>query len=189
MRSAKLPQHPSASSAAAKKADRRDAEKAESSAPPKKTATPKPALAAASARKQASDMFTRLVKNTPEAGYQAIHTIRDGFPATIMKEASGFFGVPEGRIFSVAGVAPTSAYRLLQKGAKIDSAATERVYRMSSITHMAIDVFESKETAIAWMAEPNRALGDAAPLDLMDTEPGAAAVRLVLNAIATGGVA
>ena len=152
--------------------------------PPSKTSEAAPAP-----RKPSDDLFVRLVKSAPEAGYPAIHAIRDGFPAKVMKEASGFFGVPEGRIFSIAGVAPTSAYRLLQKGAKIDPAATERVYRMSSITHMAIDVFENRDTAIAWMAEPNRSLGDAAPLDLMDTEPGAAAVRLVLNAIATGGVA
>jgi hypothetical protein len=39
------------------------------------------------------------------------------------------------------------------------------------------------------MRATNHALGDVAPLDLMDTEPGAATVRLVLNAIASGGVA
>jgi uncharacterized protein (DUF2384 family) len=39
------------------------------------------------------------------------------------------------------------------------------------------------------MRQPNRALGNTAPLDLMDTEPGAVSVRQVLNAIATGGVA
>jgi uncharacterized protein (DUF2384 family) len=37
------------------------------------------------------------------------------------------------------------------------------------------------------MRQPNSALGNAAPLDLMDTEPGAVSVRQVLNAIATGG--
>ena len=41
---------------------------------------------------------------------------------------------------------------------------------------------------IDWMRQPNRAFDGTAPLDLMDTEPGAVAVRQVLNAIATGGV-
>jgi putative toxin-antitoxin system antitoxin component (TIGR02293 family) len=54
---------------------------------------------------------------------------------------------------------------------------------------MAIDVFEDQDAAISWMRQPNVVLGDVAPLDLMDTEPGAVAVKQVLNAIATGGAA
>ena len=69
------------------------------------------------------------------------------------------------------------------------AAATERVFRMSIVARMAIDVFEDQEAAIAWMRQPNRAFGDVAPLELMDTEPGAVAVKQVLNAIATGGAA
>jgi putative toxin-antitoxin system antitoxin component (TIGR02293 family) len=60
---------------------------------------------------------------------------------------------------------------------------------MGTVTRMAIDVLEDESAAIEWMRQPNRALGGAAPLDLMDTEPGAVSVRQVLNAIATGGVA
>jgi putative toxin-antitoxin system antitoxin component (TIGR02293 family) len=60
---------------------------------------------------------------------------------------------------------------------------------MGMVTRMAIDLFGEQAAAIAWMRATNHALGDVAPLDLMDTEPGAATVRLVLNAIAGGGVA
>ena len=57
------------------------------------------------------------------------------------------------------------------------------------VARMAIDVFEDEATASEWMRRPNRAFDDTAPLDLMDTEPGANSVREVLNAIATGGAA
>jgi putative toxin-antitoxin system antitoxin component (TIGR02293 family) len=60
---------------------------------------------------------------------------------------------------------------------------------MGNTVKMALEVFESNEKATEWMRQPNRTLGGAAPLDLMDTEPGANAVRQVLNAIATGGAA
>jgi putative toxin-antitoxin system antitoxin component (TIGR02293 family) len=60
---------------------------------------------------------------------------------------------------------------------------------MGNTTRMAIEVFEDAERAAAWMREPNKTLGGVAPLELMDTEPGAISVRQVLNAIATGGVA
>jgi putative toxin-antitoxin system antitoxin component (TIGR02293 family) len=134
-------------------------------------------------------MFTQIVSGEPLAGFAAVKSIREGYSARILKAASSFFGVPDARIQNIAHVPASTASRLEKNEAKIDPAATERVYRMGTVTRMAIEVFESEASAIEWMRQPNRALGDAAPLDLMDTEPGAVSVRQVLNAIATGGVA
>ena len=134
-------------------------------------------------------LFHHIVSNDMLAGFAAIKSIREGYPARILKSASSFFGVSDARIQSIAQVPPTTANRLEKNGANIDSAATERMFRMGAVTRMAIDVFEQESSAIQWMRQPNSALGNAAPLDLMDTEPGAQSVRQVLNAIATGGVA
>jgi putative toxin-antitoxin system antitoxin component (TIGR02293 family) len=60
--------------------------------------------------------------------------------------------------------------------------------RVDSITKIAIDIFESVEAANIWMRQPNRALGEATPIDLLDSDVGAAQVKQVLNAIKTGGV-
>ena len=54
---------------------------------------------------------------------------------------------------------------------------------------LAKDVFVDAEAAKAWLRTRNRAFDDAAPMDFLDTEPGAMAVRQVLNAIAAGGAA
>jgi putative toxin-antitoxin system antitoxin component (TIGR02293 family) len=129
------------------------------------------------------------VAGPPLAGLAAIKLIREGYPARMLKAASAFFGVPDARIQDIARVPASTVSRLEKNEAKIDAAATERVYRMGTVTRLAIDVFENEASAIDWMRQPNRALGNAAPLDLMDTEPGAVAVRQVLNAIATGGAA
>jgi putative toxin-antitoxin system antitoxin component (TIGR02293 family) len=134
-------------------------------------------------------LFSQIVLGEPVGGFAAVQAIREGYSARILKAASSFFGVPDARIQNIAHVPASTASRLEKNEARIDSAATERVYRMGMVARMAIEVFENEEAAIEWMRQPNRALGDAAPLDLMDTEPGAASVRLVLNAIATGGVA
>lgn len=133
--------------------------------------------------------FAKLVRGKPVVGGDAIKAIREGFDAHVLKEASGFLGVPESRIFQAVHVAPTTANRLLKTSSKIDSAVTERIYRMGNTARMAIEVFEDEERAAQWMRQPNRALGGVAPLELMDTEPGAMSVRQILNAIATGGVA
>ena len=56
------------------------------------------------------------------------------------------------------------------------------------VTREAIDVFGGADPAKDWMLRPNHALGDTPPLDLLDTEIGANAVRRILVAIAQGGV-
>ena len=139
--------------------------------------------------KASSALFSELVHDKPFVGLEAIRFIRNGYSAKILKAASLFFRVPETRILKITHIPASTAARLEKKQAKIDSAASERVLRMSSVMKTAIEVFEDENLAISWMKSPNRALGGAEPLDLMDTEPGAGSVRAVLNAIATGGVA
>jgi len=143
----------------------------------------------AAPRRSDPKMFVDILSGAPLSGIEAVRSIREGYPARILKSASSFFGVPDARIQNIAHVPASTASRLEKNEAKIDAAATERVYRMGTVTRMAIEVLEDEGAAIQWMRQPNRALGDIAPLELMDTEPGAVAVRQVLNAIATGGVA
>lgn len=143
----------------------------------------------ACARGAAVPSFAGIVASEPITGLEAINAIRAGYPAAIMKQASSYFTVPDARIQKIVQVPASTASRLEKKQARIDPAATERIFRMGTVTRMAISVFEQEAAAIAWMRQPNRALGDTAPLDLMDTEPGAVSVRLILNAIATGGAA
>jgi putative toxin-antitoxin system antitoxin component (TIGR02293 family) len=143
----------------------------------------------AGARPPAVNVFAEIVGGEPLAGSAAIRTIREGYPARILKAASRFFGVPDARIQAIARVPASTASRLEKSESRIDPGASERVYRMGTVTRMAISVFENEAAAVEWMRQPNQALGNAAPLDLMDTEPGAMSVRQVLNAIASGGVA
>jgi putative toxin-antitoxin system antitoxin component (TIGR02293 family) len=136
-----------------------------------------------------ADNFAELVSSAPAGGSGAVEAIRAGFPAAMLKSAGRYFGVTDARMQGIVRVPATTAARLEKAGSRIDAAASERLFRMGMVTRMAIDLFGEQAAAIAWMRATNHALGDVAPLDLMDTEPGAATVRLVLNAIAGGGVA
>ena len=51
---------------------------------------------------------------------------------------------------------------------------------------MAECIFESKDIALSWMWRENIALGNAKPIELCDTDEGAAKVRRVLSAIEHG---
>ena len=64
----------------------------------------------------------------------------------------------------------------------------EKNERFNIVRRIAIDVFEIEEYADSWMRNPNPALGNVPPIDLLDTERGLRSVLQVLNSISTGGV-
>jgi len=77
------------------------------------------------------------------------------------------------------------------KSKKNTSAAADaqRIVRVEGIARMAEGIFESKDIALSWMRRENIALGNAKPIELCDTDEGAAQVRRVLSAIEHGNSA
>jgi putative toxin-antitoxin system antitoxin component (TIGR02293 family) len=136
---------------------------------------------------ESQSSFVALVHMQQRELAQVIELIRLGLPAAFLKEAGDYFKLPTAKIRVVARVAETTAFTLARKAANLDAAASERVWRMADVANMACEVFEDEELAKRWLVMPSRIFNDAAPIDYLDTEPGAAAVRQVLNAIATGG--
>ena len=63
---------------------------------------------------------------------------------------------------------------------------SERALRIARLTELATDTLGGPDAARAWMREPNFALGDAAPLALARTEPGARLVERLLEGLAHG---
>jgi putative toxin-antitoxin system antitoxin component (TIGR02293 family) len=97
--------------------------------------------------------------------------------------------MPANRIRVIVRLPETTAHMLVKRGAKLDSAVSARIWRLADVMAMAQTIFEDAEAAKTWLRTPNRTFQNAAPIDYLDTEPGAMAVRQVLNAIGTGGVA
>ena len=63
---------------------------------------------------------------------------------------------------------------------------SERVYRLAKILALAESVLGTKEKARHWLHTPNRALGNVAPLSLLENEAGADEVTNVLGRIEHG---
>lgn len=131
--------------------------------------------------------FARLVKKYGSAREKAVGDIRAGFPVSLLQETSKFFDTPVAQIRKIAGVPSTTAHNWTRQNANMDIGASERVWRMAGVAAMAIDVFGDEEGAKRWLTSPNRSLHGSSPLEFLNTEPGAIAVRQILNAIATGG--
>lgn len=133
--------------------------------------------------------FAALVERLPADRAGAIDAIRNGFPASMLKDASVYFDVPANRIRAVLRLPETTAATMIKRGASLDAGVSERIWRLADLVHMAREVFEDRAAATYWLRTPNRSFLDAAPMDYLDTEPGAMSVRQVLNAIATGAAA
>lgn len=129
-----------------------------------------------------------ILRRDLKAGQDPVEAIRTGFNADLLTAAGDYFEVPAARIRAIAHVPDTTAHRLIKRHALLDSAASERLWRLADVAAMAEDVFEDEAAAKLWLRSPNQTFHGTAPIEYLDTEPGAKAVRQVLNAIATGGV-
>jgi len=109
--------------------------------PKRKPAQPQAYVRKIKADRSGPARFLKMVNDRPLTGLPAIESIRNGYLASMLKSASSFFDVPDARIQRIVRVPATTASRLEKKKAKIDSAASERVFRMSIVARMAIDIF------------------------------------------------
>jgi putative toxin-antitoxin system antitoxin component (TIGR02293 family) len=70
----------------------------------------------------------------------------------------------------------------------LGTAASERLDRIATVSHLAEKVFENRDAAVQWMARPNKSIGGSLPITLCETEIGARQVRWALRALDSGGV-
>jgi putative toxin-antitoxin system antitoxin component (TIGR02293 family) len=63
---------------------------------------------------------------------------------------------------------------------------SERCYRVARLTDLAVQVFEDDGKAANWFGQPNYALGNKRPIELIKTEPGARLVERLLGQIEHG---
>lgn len=130
--------------------------------------------------------FRRLVsRETPTA--QKIDVIRHGVGARVVDDMVRYLEVPKNVVFGVLHMPESTAHRLIRDNRPLDSAASERVVRVADVIRVAEEVFGGRPAATRWLKMPNVALGDATPLSMLDTEPGASEVRRILSAISYGG--
>ena len=126
-----------------------------------------------------------VAKETPTA--EKIHAIRSGVGARVVDDMVRYLEVPKTVVFAVLHTPESTAHRLIRHNRPLDSAATERVVRIADVIRAAEGTLGGREAATKWLKTPNLALGDATPLSMLDTEPGANEVRRILSSIKYGG--
>ncbi len=136
-------------------------------------------------------MATETERVAELVGIKGVHSplgfvpaLRKGFRYAVLRRTSDRIGLPFEEVVEALGMSKRTLARRKIEGV-LSPAESERLLRFARIVERARDVIGA-ERAAAWLRRPNRALGGAAPLSLLDTDVGAQEVEDVLGRIEYG---
>ena len=112
--------------------------------------------------------------------------IRHGFPATVVDTLSTSTGLSLRETAELLGLSPSTLTRKKATKALLDPAHSDRAFRVANAFAYAETVFGEADKALRWMHKPNRAMGGAVPVELLDTQLGETRVRQILTRIEWG---
>jgi putative toxin-antitoxin system antitoxin component (TIGR02293 family) len=114
---------------------------------------------------------------------QRIRVIRNGIPPNEFRKTARRIGLAQNELAQKLGLSPRT---LASRKTKLNAEETEKTIRTKQIFDQAIKAFGSEEEARIWFTTPAYGLEDQKPIDLLDTDLGAAHVRSLLSAIEYG---
>jgi putative toxin-antitoxin system antitoxin component (TIGR02293 family) len=113
--------------------------------------------------------------------------IREGLPQAAVAELMHSAGLTLKELSSSLDLSSRSLQRRRGQG-RLARYESDRLFRLARIVALAKQYLGDEERAARWLRRPNRSLGGAPPLELIDTELGARAVENALGRIAYGGI-
>ena len=114
-----------------------------------------------------------------------IPLLREGLPYTTLEHLMAQFGLSREDVQNVL-LLPSRTMTRRKQQQRLSGGESDRLYRLSRIMAHAVDVFDDKAKAGAWMRRGNRALNGETPLSLLNTDIGARQVDDVLGRIEHG---
>ena len=108
--------------------------------------------------------------------------VEEGLAPATLDSLQDTLALSSRELADVLLLSPRTLSRRRKAGERLPPDESERTYRLGRLAELAARTLGGPEAARDWMREPNFALGDARPLDLARTEPGA---RLVERLLAT----
>lgn len=114
-----------------------------------------------------------------------IRALQAGLPASTVDTVMQRLGFSLAEIEGLVMPRRTLAHRRA-RNEPLTRDESDRLARVAGVAINARDVFGSPDKAHAWLRRPNRALGGACPIDLLDTSDGTRLVEQVLGRIEHG---
>jgi putative toxin-antitoxin system antitoxin component (TIGR02293 family) len=113
-----------------------------------------------------------------------VSLVREGLPWTLYQGVMTDLGFTDQMAAGVLHIPLRTLTR--RKGGRLDPQESERVMRLVRLRAKTEDVLGTRAKATLWLESPNRALGGATPLSLLDTDIGTQAAEDVLTRIEYG---
>lgn len=126
------------------------------------------------------DVFAGTIAND----FELAHAVRIGFPAIVVSKAIKSLELTREELESI--IPRRTLDRRLKKEQRLTLEESDRLARVVRIAALAIDVFDDRQKALAWMRRPNRALGGTSPIEISITNPGARLAENILGRMAHG---
>ena len=118
---------------------------------------------------------------------QLRETVKAGLPYASFEALIGKFGLAREEAAAVLHL-PQRTIARRKKEQKLQADESDRLLRLARITAQAAVTLGNEEKAVRWLRRPNRALGNQAPLDLVDSDIGTRQVEEVLGRIDHGNI-
>src|ERR1043166_1413182 len=112
---------------------------------------------------------------------ESVAAINRGLPVRAAMELKALLGIGNEALAGLLGVSGRTVARLEPTHGRLDAVASDRLYRVSRVVALAVEVLEDETAAVRWLKSSQRALGEAIPLELVGTDVGARAVEALLG--------
>jgi len=112
--------------------------------------------------------------------------LREGLPARMFDQVAAALGLSARTLAEKLGIARRTLTRKQGNGAPLSPEVSEKVLRAARVRNLAGALFSSDEAVHQWLSKPDSALGNVAPLDILDTDVGAREIENLLRALAHG---
>jgi len=119
-----------------------------------------------------------------EPSFEAIRLVREGLPVSAVDRLVETGTISAGEIHVL--VLPRKTLTNRREVGHLSPEQSDRLVRVARVIALAEETFGDRAKAHKWLRRPTTPLNDEAPLNLLDTEPGARMVENLLGRISHG---
>lgn len=127
----------------------------------------------------------RVLGESPSTNTDFISLVRRGVPYGSLRETTAALHLTMRELTDALHLKGRTLARR-RHGSRLTPTESERVLRLARVAARAESVFQDRARAHTWLRRPNRSLGGAVPLELLDTDLGGDSVLDVLYRIEDG---
>lgn len=115
-----------------------------------------------------------------------VQRIREGLPSATALAFKQAMGLTNEQLAAVLGVSLRTVARLETGKTVLDPVSGDRLVRSARLFAIAAEVLEDEGAGARWLKAPQRALGNAVPLELAQTDVGSRTVEALLGRMEHG---